>query len=93
MGAIPEKVFAATDAGGKTFLDALREGGFKGTREAVATAKMGADVIGSYVEAGSRLLHIIRMYHHVCELPFNSTLYQRLWACHHRCVPGTLSSM
>ena len=44
VGAIPEKVFAATDAGGATFLDALREGGFKGTREAVATAKMGRAV-------------------------------------------------
>lgn len=49
VGSIPEKVFAARDAEGKTFLDALRDGGFQGTREAVGTAKL-AGGIGSYVE-------------------------------------------
>jgi hypothetical protein len=42
VGSIPEKVFAAKDAEGKTFLDALRDGGFAGTREAVVGGGGGA---------------------------------------------------
>ena len=49
VGTLSEKSFTSLDADGKTFLEALNEAGFKGTREALDTARI-VDRISAYIE-------------------------------------------
>ena len=49
VGTLSEESFTSLDADGKTFLEALNEAGFKGTRDALETARI-LDRINAYVE-------------------------------------------
>ena len=49
VGTLPDNVFKAQDNEGHTFLEALRQNGFKGTLESIQTANI-SDALASYVE-------------------------------------------